>query len=220
MKKSLLLSILALSLTGMASAASFVFEESQWTWNNTTGTLDLGEAALTGLQDWTLSATISLNGTSGNNWGSTLLASGANPTADSFPNGFQFYMSNTNGLVTKGIPSSDSGGETTYGTTAFKTGLITIDMAYDSSAKSLTWTVYTQGDSTEEKLPYATATRTELNSFFQNGQITQLSSMLNKDNSSPSTIQSVSINIVPEPTTAVMGLLGIVVPAMRRRRRS
>lgn len=50
--KSLLLSILALSLTGMASAASFVFEESQWTWNNTTGTLDLGEAALTGLQDW------------------------------------------------------------------------------------------------------------------------------------------------------------------------
>ncbi|WP_295980451.1 hypothetical protein [uncultured Akkermansia sp.] len=60
MKKSLLLSILALSLTGMASAASFVFEESQWTWNNTTGTLDLGEAALTGLQDWTLSATISL----------------------------------------------------------------------------------------------------------------------------------------------------------------
>ncbi|WP_295980449.1 hypothetical protein [uncultured Akkermansia sp.] len=129
-------------------------------------------------------------------------------------------MSNTNGLVTKGIPSSDSGGEATYGTTAFKTGLITIDMAYDSSAKSLTWTVYTQGNSTEEKLPYATATRTELNSFFQNGQITQLSSMLNKDNSSPSTIQSVSINIVPEPTTAVMGLLGIVVPAMRRRRRS
>lgn len=165
MKKSLLLSILALSLTGMASAASFIFEESQWTWNNTTGTLDLGEAALTGLQDWTLSATISLNGTSGNTWGSTLLASGTNPTADSFPNGFQFYMSNTNGLVTKGIPSSDSGGEMTYGTTAFKTGLITIDMAYDSSAKSLTWTVYTQGDSTEEKLLYATATRTELNSF-------------------------------------------------------
>ena len=176
------------------------------TWNNTTGTLDLGEAALTGLQDWTLSATISLNGTSGNNWGSTLLASGTNPTADSFPNGFQFYMSNTNGLVTKGIPSSDSGGEMTYGTTAFKTGLITIDMAYDSSAKSLTWTVYTQRDNTEEKLLYATATRTELNSFFQNGQITQLSSMLNKNNSSPSTIQSVSINIVPEPTTAVMGL--------------
>lgn len=220
MKKSLLLSILALSLTGMASAASFIFEESQWTWNNTTGTLDLGEAALTGLQDWTLSATISLNGTSGNTWGSTLLASGTNPTADSFPNGFQFYMSNTNGLVTKGIPSSDSGGEMTYGTTAFKTGLITIDMAYDSSAKSLTWTVYTQGDSTEEKLLYATATRTELNFFFQNGQITQLSSMLNKNNDSPSTIQSVSINIVPEPTTAVMGLLGIVVPAMRRRRRS
>jgi len=219
MKKSLLLSILALSLTGMASAASFVFEESQWTWNNTAGTLDLGEAALTGLQDWTLSATISLNGTSGNSWGSTLLASGTNPTADFFPNGFQFYMSNFNGLVTKGIPSSDSGGETIYGTTAFKTGLITIDMAYDSSAKSLTWTVYTQGDNTEEKLPYATATRTELNSFFQNGQITQLSSLLNRDNSSPSTIQSVSINIVPEPTTAVMGLLGIVVPAMRRRRR-
>lgn len=44
--------------------------------------------------------------------------------------------------------------------------------------------------------------------------------MLNKNNDSPSTIQSVSINIVPEPTTAVMGLLGIVVPAMRRRRRS
>lgn len=83
--KSLLLSILALSLTGMASAASFVFEESQWTWNNTTGTLDLGEAALTGLQDWTLSATISLNGTSGNNWGSTLLASGANPHSRFLP---------------------------------------------------------------------------------------------------------------------------------------
>ncbi len=61
-------------------------------------------------KDWTFQAHVTNNGNTANQWGSALLASGGNPTADDYTGGFQFYLKKDGTLTMKfnGGSSSES----------------------------------------------------------------------------------------------------------------
>ncbi len=60
-------------------------------------------------KDWTFQAHVTNNGNSANAWGSGLLASGEAPTADSYLNGFQFYLAKSGELKLKLFSEYDNG---------------------------------------------------------------------------------------------------------------
>ncbi len=52
-------------------------------------------------EDWVLQAHVETDGSSFNQWGSAILATGSNPLADSFSGGFQYYLSSGGKLTVK-----------------------------------------------------------------------------------------------------------------------
>ena len=82
-----------------------------------------------GNRPWTLTLCVATDGSSFNQWGSGLFATGTNPLADSFSGGFQLYLKSDGRLVLK----CNSGSENIYNTSL--TGNFTVTVSYDGAGK-------------------------------------------------------------------------------------
>ncbi|MDO4930054.1 MAG: alpha-N-acetylglucosaminidase TIM-barrel domain-containing protein [Bacteroidales bacterium] len=132
------------SLTLPATLAAFDrYINTSLTGAGTQDVLLTPSTTIPGSSAWTLTLTGTNNGSTFNSWGSGLLATGSSALADSYTNGFQFYLAAAGTLTVK-VGSSTESFSAALGST------FSITMQYDGSG-TLTLAVTNESGATETK---------------------------------------------------------------------
>lgn len=168
--------------------------------------------------NWEIDLTFVATASSGaNGYGTCILATGTNPTQDSYPQGFQLYLNVNGGLLFKagssgpitvrdhyiasnGVMSDEKG---TYTVSLVHFGTVLRGTVFDSTGKQLASQVW-------ENVQWDEGT-----------QVTQFCTNISDSMITDNGWQrpTVSVKSVPEPATATLGLLALAGLAARRRRK-
>ncbi len=225
MKKTLIVSSLV-CLAQMAVASTIVYSADEWTDSTSAGYatkyINL-EEALSSDVSWSLTAEYTLNGLTMNQWGSAFLASGTNPLLEqaNYKNttAFQYYVGtsengNGEGFQTLGFITENNDLKT-YGASTnilANVGTATLEMSWDVETETLSWSISSNG------ADVASAEFIKSDYAASDSEITSLSYALNFTGNTPAALNTLTVTIVPEPTTASLGLLGVAALFLRRRR--
>ncbi|MCD8266440.1 MAG: hypothetical protein LUC33_04720, partial [Prevotellaceae bacterium] len=139
-------------------------ETYSWTGDGTQNKLIELDNTLSSKGDWTLSAEISTDGSTFNQWGSGLIATGTDALADAYPSGFQLYLAAAGNVVLKCGSTEVKTFTLTQGCTSF-TALLNHQA---DGSWSLTVTT-TSGSDSYSTSAYALADITELSSSIPSG---------------------------------------------------
>lgn len=168
--------------------------------------------------NWEIDLTFVATASSGaNEWGTCILATGTNPTGDSYPQGFQLYLNVNGGLVIKGGLSGDLSGTASHNIASdgvmSDPGTYTVSLVHFGTG--LRGTVF---DSAGAQL----ASQAWENVQWADGTtVTQFCTNISDNMIANNGWErpTVSVKSVPEPATATLGLLALAGLAARRRRK-
>ncbi len=217
MKKTLI----ALTALAMASVAFAATETTSTTYAFTNGIATLG-TGLTHEMTWTLTGTVGFGSEKAGDWGTALVATGDDPVAVEFWNGFQVFL-NTSGKV---LSKFNGASEQDAFTGLNHSSVLTYTLSWDAATKKMA-------------LDLSAGARTQhRETVIDNANFTLacLSTNTNSAMASAGTyaweMSDVTVSVtteipdvtpdtpaVPEPTTATLSLLALAGLAARRRRK-
>ncbi len=93
--------VIGAAVADLGLGGMVVSDDLSWDGDGTTNKLITLTQPLLADEDWTLTLEASTDGSTFNQWGSGLLASGTNALADSYPSGFQLYLAAAGNVVLK-----------------------------------------------------------------------------------------------------------------------
>ena len=198
---------------------SYSFESSSWSKSDadTYYNLTLGGVGFDlSLKNWEIELNLNVKAETGaNDWGTAAFATGSDPVATSYSEGFQAYIKVGGGIEVKGGGFEKTDNSGTYGT-----GLATVDK---TTSLPLTFKIVRSGDTATYSVYSGSTLLGESEKAFDwTGTVTTLTTSITDAQLSDGwTLASGRFSVVPEPSAfgLLAGLGALALAGTRRRRR-